>query len=137
MELRCSFVVTKLGTWKQKWGVGSLESMSPDNWGSDTLISMKDGQDGYVASPIFGSMGFYEGGQIEKLDEDVYVLRAGTNNLLGPTNEVIFDLQHTLYIPEYDLTIDGEVLVARGDENGKVILNDWSYVTNYTLTKTK
>lgn len=83
------------------------------------------------------TMGFYEGGQIEKLDEDVYVLRAGTHNLLGPTNEVIFDLQHTLYIPEYDLTVDGEVLVARGDENGKVILNDWSYVTNYTLTKMK
>ncbi len=38
---------------------------------------------------------------------------------------------------ELPLFVDGEVLVARGDENGKVILNDSSYVTNYTLAKTK
>lgn len=38
---------------------------------------------------------------------------------------------------ELPLFVDGEVLVARGDENGKVILNYSSYVTNYTLAKTK
>ena len=125
------------GTWQQKWEVGTLESMGPDNWGTDAVISAQSDSNTYVVSPIFGSLGFYEGGRLEKLSEDVYVLRAGTHNLLGPTNEVTFDLQHSVYVPEYDITVNSEVLVARGDENGKVILNDWSYVTNYRLIKRK
>ena len=111
--------------------------MGPDNWGTDAVISAQSDSNTYVVSPIFGSLGFYEGGRLEKLSEDVYVLRAGTHNLLGPTNEVTFDLQHSVYVPEYDITVNSEVLVARGDENGKVILNDWSYVTNYRLIKRK
>lgn len=136
-----------IGTWSQKWDVGAGESMGPDNWGSATVISpvstdpstsnYRPGYtEGYIASPIFGSMGYSEGGILQKLEDGRYKLTAGTHNLLGPVGELYFHTEDTLYIPEYNLSVPAEILALEPNaENGMTKLNDWSYVTNYKLTK--
>lgn len=125
-------LVSLAGEWEQRWGIGSGETMGPDNWGTNTVISVPEGFEGnevYDINPVFGSSGFAEGGKLSLHDADknIWVMSPGTHNLLGPTTKPVY----------FRINKARTKIYAYANEactNTKVILNDWAWVTDYVLS---
>ena len=125
-------LVSLAGEWEQRWGIGANETMGPDNWGSNTVISVPEGSEGnenYDINPVFGSLGFAEGGKLSLHDaeKNIWVMSPGTHNLLGPTNNPVY----------FRINKARTKIYAYADEactDTKILLNDWAWVTDYVLS---
>lgn len=124
-------LVSLAGEWEQRWGIGAGETMGPDNWGANTVISVPEGFEGnevYDINPVFGSSGFAEGGQLSLYDstKNIWVMSPGTHNLLGATTNPVYFRINKARTKIYAYA-DAECT------DTKVTLNDWAWVTDYTL----
>lgn len=124
-------LVSLAGEWEQRWGISSGETMGPDNWGTNTVISVPEGFEGnevYDINPVFGSSGFAEGGQLSLYDstKNIWVMSPGTHNLLGPTTNPVYFRINKARTKIYAYA-DAECT------DTKVLLNDWAWVTDYVL----
>lgn len=125
-------LVSLAGEWEQRWGISSGETMGLDNWGSNTIISVPEGSEGnenYDINPVFGSLGFSEGGKLSLYDADqnIWVMSPGTHNLLGPTTNPVYFRINKARTKIYAYA-DGACT------DTKVLLNDWAWVTDYVLS---
>ena len=128
-----------IGSYTQRWGIKTLQTYGPDNWGTDAVISELDGET-FRISPIFGSLGFNDGGLLKKVNfnSNLYRLDGGTHNLLGTTSPVYFKVENTVYLEEFKTTVNALVLKAYSDyscTSSYIQLNNGNYVTDYVLIK--